>query len=597
MGELVDTLGNKEPGQLILAADWNALVAAIESTVDTINTRIDGVESSLGDRLTAVEGDLATLQEQVAGLETTVDVLREQHRVTLSTSSSSFALGQVATITAQVTDFEGNPLPGLNNVANRPWVDFFTVWGKLKAVAGFTNVGGAGERTIAVRVNADGIAQVTLRAESTEELSDEQEAEVAAALTMTVGESTRTVADEFLLANTPLDAQEVGAFAMMTTAYDGTTPLFRKYIDDYYIERPSRVTRGFTIRWRDYNATVIAMTKNDDDPLTPDRGRSYGSIRIRFRDWIQPWILLDYLGEPEPYIPPIIERLKPRVIPSKYGDSLLGIQEEIQDIVQNKGIIGRMRDYQVIHQALERIQFDDQPTFWPDLVEYAQNSVNVQQTMEYAQANTIGLAKGEAALAGFAAAGAQSDVGIGNLGSRVDELAKDVDDFLGNSRGIVDEAEGRFSEKLDATEKALRADLAETTGQFDDFDARISELTRNFTGINQRFNSEVPGVQNQLAGLEKQVSEAISAQISVLQRDVGVLQGRLGEFDRNFFSDGGQFQDLRNAVTTLEGQMRAFQLEDIQPSKLATGLLRVEEFDSQFNKLSDRLLQLERQRG
>ncbi|MCB0128147.1 MAG: hypothetical protein KDE58_38040, partial [Caldilineaceae bacterium] len=185
MGELVDTFGNKEPGQLILAADWNALVAAIESTVDTINTRIDGVESSLGDRLTAVEGDLATLQEQVAGLETTVDVLREQHRVTLSTSSSSFALGQVATITAQVTDFEGNPLPGLNNVANRPWVDFFTVWGKLKAVAGFTNVGGAGERTIAVRVNADGIAQVTLRAESTEELSDEQEAEVAAALTMT----------------------------------------------------------------------------------------------------------------------------------------------------------------------------------------------------------------------------------------------------------------------------------------------------------------------------------------------------------------------------------------------------------------------------
>ncbi|MGH2542242.1 MAG: hypothetical protein ACRDIB_05585, partial [Ardenticatenaceae bacterium] len=105
MGELVDQLGNKVPGQLVKSVDWNALVVAVEQLGETLGQRID----ELAAQLELLSGEVAGVAGRVTTLEGSVAILRQQYRVTLATNRLQYALGEVAEITAQLTDIEGNP--------------------------------------------------------------------------------------------------------------------------------------------------------------------------------------------------------------------------------------------------------------------------------------------------------------------------------------------------------------------------------------------------------------------------------------------------------------------------------------------------------
>ncbi len=129
------------------------------------------------------------------------------------------------TVIAQVTALDGSDLD-LGDPNTRPWVDFVTVWGTLKAAPGFTSRGGAGDQTLSVRVDSEGIAQVLIRSARAEAFAEEEELEV-----------------EGFLATRP----QAGNF-----------------------------TSIFNQRWREYRATVMAFLKPDATPPHQRRRPSLG---------------------------------------------------------------------------------------------------------------------------------------------------------------------------------------------------------------------------------------------------------------------------------------------------------------------------------
>src|SRR5262245_41997898 len=102
-------LAPKAPGQLIKSEDWNALVAgvnAIEGALDARITTLEGTIAGLNTRLT-------TAETNITGLRTDVNsILANTYRVTLETSTTNYALGELALLTATVKDAQGNvPAP------------------------------------------------------------------------------------------------------------------------------------------------------------------------------------------------------------------------------------------------------------------------------------------------------------------------------------------------------------------------------------------------------------------------------------------------------------------------------------------------------
>ena len=120
------SLGTKAPGQLIKSEDWNALVAGVNQIEGALNARLTGVEAAvagLNSRITTAETSITTLRTDLDA------VLAAMFRITMTTTRASFALGELAEITATVRDAHGE-IPSAGT-----FVDFVATWGTLKAGA------------------------------------------------------------------------------------------------------------------------------------------------------------------------------------------------------------------------------------------------------------------------------------------------------------------------------------------------------------------------------------------------------------------------------------------------------------------------------
>lgn len=495
MGLLVDQLGNKVAGELIRSEDWNTLVAAVEGIETALNAKIDAVEGdveALGGRVTAAEGAL----EQ---LETKVEPLLGQYRVNLRTTKLSYALGEAAEITAEVRDLSNNPIAFTNE--NRPWVDFVTAWGQLKAVGGFESLGGAGDRAISVRANAQGESRVILRAEIVD-ANDEVDDEIGASLsTQLIGGS--TVAQAFLAASTPAEAKSSGAFTLMTEQYDQpAAKSVRSFVDSYYIKNSTKITGKLfppiTQRWRDYRATVIALAKNDSNPLTPDAARGVSSLQVTFRDWIGPWLLLDYVHPLETI--KLVPNVAAQLIPKITGDivqSTILLKDGVKDVVRTDGLVGKLRDYQVVSEALDQLNVPQHPDVVPVVTKAVKQAVTMQQSLETAHTATIGLGE-NTALDAFAETSVKADSNIAAVKSQVTTLQQTVgkvDKQLGTVQEKVGSLDGKVTTTLGSTIQKLDSELKTVNGKV--------EVLKDLDPTNVRSKLiEIEGLHNRISKLE-----------------------------------------------------------------------------------------------
>src|SRR5712691_398700 len=105
---------HKETGNLIRAADWNALAAAVDQVRTDLTKKITDVETNLkaliDNTVTPLQTAVNQLQTDFGQFQTRVNgILSQSARVTLQATKGVYAIGEIAEITVQVTDIEGNP--------------------------------------------------------------------------------------------------------------------------------------------------------------------------------------------------------------------------------------------------------------------------------------------------------------------------------------------------------------------------------------------------------------------------------------------------------------------------------------------------------
>lgn len=431
----VEQFGNKSAGELIRAELWNKLMAALDDLSTSVDTRFATVDSTLGTLTTQV----GTLNDSVTQLQTDVGAVKTElaqyYKVSLSTTRVSYATGEEATIVAEVRDLLGQPVQFAD--ADRPWIDFVTVWGHLRPADGFESQVGdssGGERGVSVRTNAAGVAQVLLRADVAPELPLEAHADVAAALTTKLAD-TRSVAQAILEAPTPIDAKNAGAFETMATEYDRPQATgVRSFLDTYYVHKAPAVIGKIgppivSPRWRDYASIVVAVARADADPTTPDQARGAGSIRVAFRDWIGPWLTLHYFDAAvlAPSIADFRTRLQPHFTPD-YFDSVTRLKDEVATIVpDDRGLVGRIRDLQAVHGALDGVSVSQPADLVAKVAQTVQRAVVLQQTLEPVQAGTFAAAGGHLAIDALTDSTANSASDVGAVKSQVAAIQTTVD--------------------------------------------------------------------------------------------------------------------------------------------------------------------------
>ena len=431
----VDQFGGKSAGELIRAELWNKLMTALDDLSDSVDTRFATVDTSLATLTT----DLAAVSTDVAGLQADVTamtaVLTDYFKVSLSTTRVSYATGEEATITAQLTDLHGQAVTFAAD--QRPWIDFVAVWGHLRAADGFDSATGdssGGERAISVRTDTTGQAQALLRAEVGPELPLQAHLDVAATMTSTLA-SKATLAQAILQAPTPVDAKNAGAFAALATEYDRPTGLsVRSYVDTYYVKNAPAVLGKVappvvSPLWRDYASIVVAVARADADPTTPDQSRGSGSIRVGFRDWIGPWLQFHYFDpvELEPAIVDTRTKLQPHFTPD-YFDSVDRLKNEVTTLVgPNRGLVGRIRDLQVVHGALDGITVDQPAALVQKVSQTMQQVVAFQQAFEPVQAGTLSASEGKLGLDALTSSAVSAATDVGAVKAQVASIQSQVD--------------------------------------------------------------------------------------------------------------------------------------------------------------------------
>lgn len=402
--DLALTLGGRSPGHLITAQDWNA-VASILVEYGNALIGLPAAVAALQDDLAALTlrvDALETLPARVQQLEDETAPLREQYRLTVSTTSETVLVGQVATLVFRATALDGTPLVG-----PRPWLDVVATWGRLRPVAGFVTRANAEENALAVQFNAAGEARVQLSAQFTRGFSAEQEFNFSAALAQQAGNTGMTVQQAIMAANSPLEANAQVAFRAMSVRYDASNQ-FRQFADNYV----GQMTAGRFVgghlgglvqpgQWQDYRSTVMAFAKPDAAAATPDPTRGIASIQVTFREWISHWsdgYIKDFVA-----VAPDWKRLldlelrRPDAVPFFVG--------ELDKRAKQVGALGHLRNLFAVDEALGQVQPGNDGTLAlsRDLLggavkmQFAAGGSDVQAAASYATQAQAGLAASQTA--------------------------------------------------------------------------------------------------------------------------------------------------------------------------------------------------------
>lgn len=496
------SLAPKSPGQLIKAEDWNALVAGVNA-----------IETTLATAIADIDGRLGTVEAGVADMRTDIDaLLANSFRITLETTRTNYAIGEVAEITATVRDLRGDvpaPVEG-----ERPWVDFVATWGELRPMAGFIARAGVGERSISVQTNAQGIARARLSAEIVDDLTEDTEFEFSAFLNTVVDEQDTRFADLVLQANTPSDQPLQQAYQFVQTSYEGAqSGGVRKYVDSYYYRNAAhlsgKIVPGYTNqrreRWRDHHITVLAFGKADSDPRTADAARGSNSIQMNFRDWIGPWIIVDYLPSYELEVLDIVDVFQP-AITNDFAESANILTGLMQDRVRGAGLLGKTRQYEAMRDAFDVLESSQPVPFMQELKTSMKATVGMQQAFQQSEVATPGGDGGEMVLQAFTDTAVRAGSKVAGVGAQVNQFEVQLEQVQASMATQVTTVQ----QSLTALGGRLDATLAEG-GQLQQIRSGLNVVTDQVMAlrgigdpsiVTERINF-ISSLDNRLARLER----------------------------------------------------------------------------------------------
>lgn len=606
---LVAQLGGRQEGWLIRSADWNALVAAVAAVESTLSARIDALDERvttevarldgriddltkateerfdadetriadleqaanvLGVRVAALEAKVPQMEEELderiaqaeketAELEATVKpVVDAAYRVTLKTTKPNYALGELADVEARISYLPGKAPASLAG----KWIDFTTFYGTFRAADGFVSRGGTGDSTMSVMTDENGVARVLLHSEAAEEMPVEAAKEVTAALATRVGTKNLSVAELILRADTPEDDDVKAAYQTVSIKYDREESSLRHYVDSYYLKNQETVMPGIKApdnggivppwfwrqRWRDYNATILAFAKDDSDPTTADSNLGSSSIQVTFRDWVRPWLVIDYWGRLETVSDELIGRFVPKVGVTLEG-SVENLRGEVTDLVKGRGVVGKLRTYDAMDVAFDKLNVSGK-TFLPDLSKSMRAAVGLQKSIEANNATVLGQASQELVFKALTRSAVPTrDDQIDDLGVTVESLNTQI---------------GRTATELNSKLQQTAAEIdTQVNGRLETFGGTLgttvdglvnTRLTAYDHTVDAKLTTATASLGTRIGTLEGSVS-TVSTRVGTLEGSVSTVSTRVGSLE-------GSVEVFSTRVGTLEGSFNEFRTKN-----------------------------------
>ena len=215
--------------------------------------------------------EVQSLREMVAGLQAMLDA---RHRVSLRPQRSTPFLGQPVTLTMQLTDSRGQPLPDLPVVLS-------TSWGNLRAEGNSSFQSGT---TIQGRTGADGVFSAILLSPTSEDLWDVQQEAL---------ENMLILLDTN--AATPNEAQDGLEQIVRLYRWEANVQ-YRNAVDIYFKDfHPDLLNavndHDYMQEWSYFDATITAHTSSSDQDGAANSGvEGTAVLKLRFKDWLGPWL-------------------------------------------------------------------------------------------------------------------------------------------------------------------------------------------------------------------------------------------------------------------------------------------------------------------
>jgi len=486
----VEELGGiKNSGELILSADWMAMVHEVVRLGQEVERlQVEKADLSVVEALqvevNGLRGEVELLGDQVQevrdGLDQVRGTLDQYFQLTLSTSSLTHAVGSQATLTAIVRDLQGNRI-SYGTSEPRPWVDFVATWGRLLPATGFQASAGVGGRSLSVQVNRDGEARVLVRGETSAgiSLADENRMLTTMQARLPGGE---TLEEAILQSNTPVQAQQRGAWTMLNAEYTGSGGgAVRNYLDGAYVyghRHPVDIQRAtWGQSFTDHPITLFAFLKPDGDPRTPDHGRGFSSIQLTFRDWVWSWVDQGFMPAVDGILQDARDRLRGLL---DQPPAILGgrMPEYFNHYLDGRGLLERDRNINVLINVLSGDDLVGRPQEQVGILGVARDALGVQLALD--RGSPAGGMQGVGGMSGILAE-------TGRTGSRFVQVQGEI----GAQQAVTQQVRGQVG-GLENQMQFLGGRVEETVAE----GGRLSLALNRVENLQQQVN----GITSTLAG-------------------------------------------------------------------------------------------------
>jgi hypothetical protein len=168
----------------------------------------------------------------------------------------------------------------------------------------------------------------------------------------------------------------------------------------------------------------------------------------------------------------------------------------VGELVLDRGLIGRQRDYRVIRGALDELTTPQPPAFLNTLTRSMQNAISVQQALESAQ----GFADQEVAFAAFADAALRTETNMAQVREDLTSLVQqEVSQAEQTLRTEVRQEQQAFRDSLLAEDGPIRSVENTVTA----IEGQVNALQGlDVTDVKDRL-SLINGLENRLTRLER----------------------------------------------------------------------------------------------
>jgi hypothetical protein len=375
-------------------------------------------------------------------------------------------------------------------------------------------------------------------------------------------------------AATPVEALQSQAFSILRAEYDREAETsVRRYIDTAYLKYSPQINRRIKIRptqnWKDYRTNVLAFVKSDNDPTTADHCMGGSSIDIRFRDWVGPFVELDYLPATADQVAPIRERLRAGVDPS-LPITLARFKGHIKTFSRGKGWLGRLRNLRAVHTALEELQVENPPEHLAVVTQSLRDAVQMQQTLDSIQLTTDE-ADREVALDAFTNSQVRADQDTAAIRGEMVGVRQQME-------GVNEEFAGIRKLQLEVREFDVRPQLAQIRKDLDVAENEIKGLSSSVVKLE---TTDVRGLKDRVATLDLGFKN-LDKGFGNINNAVARLDEKTGAFDANT-------GDLAARQKNLENQVKALEVLEINPGEVSTGINQIGSILNRINVLERNL--------